>query len=256
MGTDSLLDLISQGWQDRGWDLADLHLFRMEDDPDDDPDDPDDDPDDGDEDDDLEADDKGKVTLSQDRMTRIMKRERTKGKRSAAKELVKELGFKNVDELKAHIGKSKKADDDAKSEAQKAKEDADRLKQEAEDERKAVKKERFETRLERRLNKAKVKDDRLEKALKLLDLDEDNWDDEDDDLDEAISEFKEEYPEFFADEEGDGDENGDGKRLKKAKPRASGTKPPGQPRKKANDDPSSAAKARLAKRHPQTAKTK
>ena len=245
MAFESLLENLEREWRLRGWSPESLRAFRMEDPDPNNPPDPNDPPDpDEDEDDDDGNDvpvlENGVVKISQKAMTALMQRERGKGKRTATREFLKKYGLKDEKELEAVIANSKKRESDNQTEAERLKAEAEASKSEAEQAKLEAKKERFETRLERLLTKNKIKENKIAKAVKLLDLDDYDMDDED--LLDEVKEFMTENPEWF----GESEDPEEGKR----KPRTPGTKVPGQPRKPGEPTAADRAKDRLAKRHP------
>lgn len=198
-----------------GWTMKD------DDDPDDDDDD---DPDDDDDAIDPETIIKvGDKEIAVKDLQRIMRKEKTQGKRSGARETLKELGFDTLEAAKSALKvkkKAPKADDDDPDD-----DEASKDRQSAAADRVAAKAAKREAQLIRALSKAGADEDDLDDALAILDRELDAEYD-DDDLNDAVEELKGRRPGLFGDDDEDDDEKD------KSKTPARGRIPAGRPGKK------------------------
>jgi hypothetical protein len=205
----------------------------------------------GDEDDEDEGDDdkpKGKVFTQQD-IDRITNKLITRGRRSATKELLGELGLESVDDLKAAIAKANGSDDESQGELAALKEQVRKDQEKAARDKAEAAQDRFDAKVERRLVKAQADPDRVEKIARLLDL---SLEDEPDveDIDAAIADLKEDYPELFSPKDSDDDDEDRGR--SKMPDSDTGRQPKRTAPKGSADD---RAKAKLLERHPELAKS-
>lgn len=230
---------------------------------------PDDDEGEEDDDDDEDGDDR---TFSQSDVTRISAREKREGRRT----VLKELGFKSIEEAKAALAKlgaeddfdddddedgDTSANDKNREEDRREKRRRDRDSQkERERQRKLEERERA---LERRELEVALKDSLREagaknpgRALKLLDV-EPGADDED--IEDAIQDLREEMPELFSGTD-ETDEDDDPQSGKKARSKigtgGADSNPGSRPKKAKPADPTERALARLHRNHPELANKK
>lgn len=220
-----------------------------------DDDDDDDDTDDEGDNDEGQSNRKGGKTFTQRQVNAVATREKREGKKAGRRELLEELGFESVDELRESIQKQKegKAKDDdelskERKKLEKEKSDAEKLRSEAA-------KDRHDARVERRLLSAGVPLKKLEKVARLVDVEIGV---EADEIDDAIDSIKEDFPELFGSnsdsEDTDEDDSTDrGKRKGGTEPRKKvqdsnpGRKAGGSKAKSLDDR----VKDRLAARHPE-----
>ena len=229
----------------------------------DDPDD-DDDPDDPDDDDDDDDDDE--PSISQKDFDRIVTREKVKAARQAAKALATELGFADVDAMKAAIAKSKtppkpkdkgdKDDDEATTPT------AEEIRAELEAEHK---KELAAQKLTDTIKDILTDDFDLSRKQtsairRMVEVDTDA---EEDDIIEALEELEDELPNLFTVDSEDGEDGEEGaQRSRNRRERRPSTKPrrssdpgrsPSRKRKPANVQ--TAARTLLHERYPHLKKT-
>lgn len=187
-----LLDRLTAEWDAHGWELADLHAFRMEDPPAPPPPpappaDPPAPPATG-------------ATFTQADLDRIAAREKDEGRRAAERSLSEQLGC-TVEEAKALIeakraedlGKMSEADRKA-SEADAARAKAEKALADAEAREKAAEARQRLLDVTDALIEAGVRSDRRSAALKLTDVADDA---DEKALKAAVEETKKAYPEFF-----------------------------------------------------------
>jgi hypothetical protein len=181
-------------------------------------------------------------TFTQEEVNRMMAKEKNDGRRSATNEILEKFGVKTVEEAEAILQKMRDSEEAEKTEAQKAKEAAEKEKAEAEKERQSAKRDRLETKIERALLKAGVEVDILERAVRLVDVEDLEADQ--DTVQAAVDALKEDMPQLFTPSD------------KKTDPKPPGGDP-GRPPRNGNQKPNAKEEAQsiLAKRHPKTVKS-
>lgn len=184
--------------------------------------DPDEDPEDDDEeDDDPES---GGGSFTQEQVNRFLAKERKKTKRSVERDIVEQLGMP--------IAEAKKALDDLaegrKPEAQAA---LDRRSAELDKREADLEKMMLTLTIREKLQEAGVRPERLKRAVKLVELDDEEPDD--DDILAAIDELKGDMPELFAQPKPAQEDNDEEDEPKPRKPRrATSTDPATPPRRR------------------------
>lgn len=207
----------------------------------------------------LQGDD-GKLTLSQDRMSAIMAKEKREGKRSGENNLLKQLGAQDLNEAKAIFEAGKKAlgskkkdeDDGGKDDEQTAQDRA-----EAAREKREAKIEKVSAKLERKLlgEPFNAPADSLSHLVRIANIEE-LLEGDDDDLTDEARRLKEEVPQLFAKPESKKDDKSDEDNQDKKDKKPPASDPGRGPKVKSNGNATSTSKAReiLERRHPQTAK--
>lgn len=214
---------------------------------------------------DEEGDDNKKVKpvrMSQENFTEAMKRERSKGKRIARREVLRELGVRDMDELKSKMAApGDRTDDDdldKNKESEKARRDTEKAQRERDEARAEAAQVRLEANVERALLAADVPAKQVARVARMIVVDPGADDDE---INDAIDELKEEMPHLFksatdGDDDGEEDEedssNGNDRNRRSGPPRSD----PGQPKRRRRPSGSTKdqAKSLLHERHPNLVK--
>lgn len=183
-------------------------------------DDPDEDPEDDDEEDDDPESTSGNFT--QDQVNRFLAKERKKTKRSVERDIVEQLGMPIADAKKA-------LDDLAEGRKPEAQAALDRRAAELDKREADLEKMMLTLTIREKLQEAGVRPERLKRAVKLVELDDEDPDD--DDILGAIDELKADMPELFAQPKPpDNTEDDDGDEPKPRKRRAPSSDPATPPR--------------------------
>jgi len=187
--------------------------------------------------------DDGKLTPEQVRS--IAAKEKREGKAAGRKELLKQLGLENEEDLTSLVTSHREAQDREKSDAQKAREAADSEKAAAAEERKAARLERYSARAETELIKAGVPSNIAERTVRLMELEYDGTDElpQRDDIIEAVQALKKDTPQLFSSEGSSGDQE-------QGNPDSDTGNPPKTPSGKEPTAKEKAA-ARLKRMHPE-----
>lgn len=208
-------------------------------------------------DEDLDDDDSSKdeeiVKMSQEAFTKVMERERTKGKRIARREVFRELGVNDLDGLKAKLGAgdtdSGTKDDSSNEESEKARRDAEKATRERDEARAETARLRLDAKKERALLAADVPAKQVARVARMLEVDPNADDDE---IEDAVGDLQKEMPHLFAPVDDDTSEDDKSNGSRQDGPPNSD---PGRPPRKKNQPSSSKdqAKSLLHERHPQLA---
>jgi hypothetical protein len=191
----------------------------------------DEDPDDDSEDDDEEDDDtEASGSFTQDQVNRFLSKERKKTKRSVERDIAEQLGMPIADAKKA-------LEDLAEGRKPEAQAALDRRSAELDKREVELEKLKLSLTVRERLQEQGVRPERLRRAVKLVELDDDEPDD--DDILAAIDELKQDMPELFAqpkppDNQEDDDDEGTKPRRRRA-PSSDPATPPRSRRKPPED---------------------
>lgn len=198
-------------------------------------------------------------TFTQSEVNRMMANEKRDGKRAGKRELLDELGFDDVEDLRKKLDAVNDAEDAAKSDAQRAQEEADAEKAKAKKAREDAERERHEARVERAIIKAGGDPDNeksVSRITRLLDIEVGADSDE---IAAAVESLKDDMPTLFetskpsGKEEGTPPGEGEGEKKDPPKPNIPGSDLPKPPRFAGANSAKDSALARLRDRHPQTA---
>jgi hypothetical protein len=188
-----------------------------------------------------------KLEFTQDRLNRIMGREKNDGRRAREQELLDEFGVNSVEDLKELLAEKEKPDpsDDFRKAVEKATDVARKATQRAEQAEAEAAQAKFDAKVNLALLTADVPAKSVNKIAKLLDLKPDA---DEDDIADAIDDLKVELPNLFSQQ----DSNADGEQDRDPRPRHSD---PGRPPRQPNKPATSREQARslLDERHPELA---
>jgi hypothetical protein len=206
--------------------------------------------DEGDEEESEEEPKRKAKTFTQEQMNRTMAREKSDGKKAGRRELLEELGVKDVQEAKTILEKYRESQDSQRTEAEKLSEQAKKDRDSADQVKREALKERNEAKVERQLLRANIKDGKETRAIKLLDLDLEG-DLDADDIKSAVEDLVEEFPDLFTSSKSDDEDEEDDPPKNQNRPRRIGD--PGRPpQKKAKADAATKARSKLEERHGRT----
>jgi hypothetical protein len=190
-------------------------------------------------------------TFTQAEMNRIASQEKKDGRNATLREVAEKLGIEDLDEAASVLADYRESQDREKSEAQKARETADKEAAEAKQLKAEAAREKHETKVERYLLRAGVPEGEgdeegkaLSRVARMLDVEVGADSDE---IRDAVEELQKDFPALFAKSQESDDEDDKSKNVDSDTGKG--------PKKKEASTSVDNARSRLAKRHPQIAKS-
>lgn len=194
--------------------------------------------------DETEENNKPGKTFTQEELDKIVGRERGQGRKAARNELLKELGFENMEEAKGLMEQLRAAGDANLEEHERIRKAGERAQAEAKEALESAKRLKHDALVERRLLKANVDPDQTEMVAKLIEVELGS---DAEDIDSAIEDLMDKMPQVFA-APGSEDEGEESESESQGR-RPVHTDPGRSKAKKQKTSPSERANSRLQQRH-------